>query len=267
LTISTSFKNLKHLSLKNIGGKLSSIAVGILLIGVFFSSTHDSSLKVNLFKERTFFENGYSFLLKDEFEREKKYLGEVEYLKIEMKGNGELFPAEPKFWHYTNSSGNEVSIPMPYIKKTLKKDFYISPVSDGEATIKKGEDRNIADYTIKVLSTEEEEKGENLIEQIAKLDININGKSENLILKRGINKKGFVLYSNPTQSKLLNETIELKNFSLNEITITSPTISNSIEIEIIKKPLMSFVRFGYYLIIIGLLLSTIKRFIYFLKYK
>ena len=76
-----------------------------------------------------------------------------------------------------------------------------------------------------------------------------------------------MLYSNPTQSKLLNETIELKNFSLNEITITSPTISNSIEIEIIKKPLMSFVRFGYYLIIIGLLLSTIKRFIYFLKYK
>lgn len=261
LVISTSFKGLKHLRLKNIGGKLTSIAVGILLIGIFFSSTQDSSLKVNLFKERTFFENSYSFLLKDEFEKEKKYLGEVETLKIEMKGNGELFTAKPKFWHYTNSSGKEVSLPMPYIKKTLKKDFYISPVSDGEATIKKGEDRNIADYTINVLSTEEEKKGENLIEQTAKLDINLNGKSENLSLIRGVDKKGFVLYSNPTQSTLLNENIELRNFSLNEITITSPTISNSIEMEIIKKPLMSFVRFGYYLIIIGLLLSTIKKFI------
>lgn len=261
LAISTSFKGLKHLRLKNIGGKLTSVAIGILLIGVFFSSTHDSSLRVNLFKERTFIENSYSFLLKDEFEREKKYLGEVEFLKIEMKGNGELFTAKPKFWHYTNSLGKEVSIPMPYIKKTLKKDFYVSPALNGEATIKKEEKREIADYTIKVLSIEEEERGENLIEQTVKLDINFNGKSESLSLIRGVDKKGFVLYSNPVHSTLLNEAIELKNFSLNEITITSPTISNSIEMEIIKKPLMSFVRFGYYLIIFGLLLSTIKRFI------
>ncbi|HPO29107.1 MAG TPA: cytochrome c biogenesis protein CcsA [Caldisericia bacterium] len=261
LAISTSFKGLKHLSLKNIGGKLTSVAVGILLIGVFFSSTQDSSLKVNLFKERTFFKDSYSFLLKDEFEREKKYLGEVESLKIEMKGNGELFTAKPKFWHYTNSLGQEVSLPMPYIKKTLKKDFYISPALDGEASIKKGEERKIADYTVKVLSIEEEEKGENLIEQTAKLDINFNGKNENLSLNRGVDKKGFILYSNPVHSTLLNEIIELRDFSLNEITITSSTISNSIEMEIIKKPLMSFLRFGYYLIIIGLLLSTIKRFI------
>ena len=240
---------------------MTSVAVGILLIGVFFSSTQDSSLKVNLFKERTFFKDSYSFLLKDEFEREKKYLGEVESLKIEMKGNGELFTAKPKFWHYTNSLGQEVSLPMPYIKKTLKKDFYISPALDGEASIKKGEERKIADYTVKVLSIEEEEKGENLIEQTAKLDINFNGKNENLSLNRGVDKKGFILYSNPVHSTLLNEIIELRDFSLNEITITSSTISNSIEMEIIKKPLMSFLRFGYYLIIIGLLLSTIKRFI------
>lgn len=72
LAISTSFKGLKHLRLKNIGGKLTSVAIGILLIGVFFSSTHDSSLRVNLFKERTFIENSYSFLLKALNSKEKK---------------------------------------------------------------------------------------------------------------------------------------------------------------------------------------------------
>lgn len=57
---------------------------------------------------------------------------------------------------------------------------------NGEATIKKEEKREIADYTIKVLSIEEEERGENLIEQTVKLDINFNGKSESLSLIRGV---------------------------------------------------------------------------------
>jgi len=263
LAISSSFKGLKkHLKLIKLGGKLTSISVGILLIGIFFSSTQESSFKVNLFKERTFFGKEYSLHLKNEFNKIQKYIGEEEFINMEVRGNGDLFNATPSFWHFKSSSGAEISLPKPYIKKTIKKDYYISPISNGEANLKEGEERIIADYRIKILSIKEEDKGENFKEEQATLKIEFNEKEEVLSLNRGVDRKGFTLYSNPLKSKILGETIELKNFSKEEreITITSPSISNSIEFEIVKKPLMSFLRTSYYLMIIGLLLSTIYRF-------
>lgn len=262
LTITTSFKGLKHLKPIKFGGKLAHIGIGIILIGVFFSSMYDSSFRVSLFKERPFFGQEYSIHLKDEFLKNKKYIGEEEFVNIEFKGNGDFFIATPSLWSFKSSSGVNMSLPKPYIKKTLNKDYYIIPLGEGKANLKEGEERKIADFTVKLLSIKESEKGKNLKEEQATLKIGFKGEEETLNLIRGVDKKGFVLYSNHYKSKLLDEAIELESFSNEdkEITITSPTISNSQEFEIHFKPMMSFVRTGYYLIIFAIILSTIYRF-------
>ncbi|MGB2989664.1 MAG: cytochrome c biogenesis protein CcsA, partial [Candidatus Zixiibacteriota bacterium] len=112
-----------------IGGFLTHVGAGMLIVGIVTSSGYDSSEKINLPKDQTEEAFGYQFT----------YLGlesgsrsDQDALKIKVQKGHKSFVAKPKFYF---SEYNQGIMRTPHIKINLLYDLYLSPLehSQGDA--------------------------------------------------------------------------------------------------------------------------------------
>ena len=260
LLISTSLRKLKKINLLGLGDRLSHIGIGLLLIGIFFSSMYSSSTRVNLFINQPYYHSKYSLIIND-IKKEKKYIGNAETYGLEIKGlsSNDLVELKPAFWKY-EKNGNSTLLGVPSTKILLLRDIQAIPVGENDLTIKIGEEKQLPNIIIKLLNIDERKEKE-LIKQELTFKINYKNNESLLFLNRAINSNGMIIYSHPAMSDSINELVELKNYNKDTgyVTISLPSARGSVEFEIIEKPLMNVVRSGYYLLIIGTLIVFLKR--------
>ncbi|MFQ6032261.1 MAG: heme lyase CcmF/NrfE family subunit, partial [Candidatus Zixiibacteriota bacterium] len=139
--------------LKFIGGFLTHVGVGLLLVGIVTSSGYDKSRKISLPRDQTEEVFGYRFTY---LGMESSSLGENDVLKIEVQKGNKHFMARPKYYF---SEYNQGIMRTPHIKIKPLYDLYLTPLehTQGEGSeedlfqIRKGETLEEKGYTIRFL--------------------------------------------------------------------------------------------------------------------
>jgi cytochrome c-type biogenesis protein CcmF len=118
--------------LRFVGGFLTHVGVGIMLVGIVTSSGHDRSERINLSRNETGEAFGYRFTY---LGMESSSLGEDGVLRIEVEKGEGRFVARPKYYF---SEYNQGTMRTPHIKVNLLYDLYLTPLQHSQGEDKEG---------------------------------------------------------------------------------------------------------------------------------
>ncbi len=264
--------------MRNAGGYLSHVGVGIMFLGVLASSAYDQSAKVTL-------EQGVAQRVGDDLTLTfKRYVprhgDEKESMEVEVvRDDGFRYLAYPKF--FLNDRTRQLMV-NPDIKNTLLRDFYISPIQfepgqphgvDHRAQLVRGEATTAGDLEIRFVDFNLSQTGDpamalaggGLVTIGADLEVSRNGQVRPLT----------VLYSFSSSGQARTPPVELVgggqlamtgiNPNLGQVQIDVAGVASEaklarLSLDVTRKPLIQLVWGGLYVVFAGGVLATWKRF-------
>lgn len=256
--------------LKSLGGYLTHLGVGLLLVGILTSTGYSRSVKLNLPINETKEALGYKFTYVgiDSTSKDRK-----DALEVMVEKGDKNFLARPKFYYSEFTHG---MLRHPSIKTNLLDDLYLAPLKfskQGESeeeslfSLQKGEAEKVNGYDIKfvgfdmtthekvdqitvgaILEVEKDDMTDTLVPIIAmgrtegdqtKSEVQLPGGEDYLILKR-IDADRKMIY-----------------FSL--VLSAEETSGDLLILNVSKKPLINLFWLGTILILVGLIIATYRR--------
>lgn len=259
------FTNLKALiqriktKSKSWGAYLSHLGFGIMLVGILFSSAYNVKETVNLPLDEKKEALGNELTYKGP---QSSFMDEDNFLKVEVQKNNRKFTAKPKFYY---SDYTESIVRSPHIQYGLLSDLYLAPaeIEDNweSFTLVKGDSARINDYWIKFLSFDmSSHMQDEDISVGAVLEIEKEGVKDTLIpliILKGEEKEQVEKRLSETELLYLDEVDADKKMV--GLSLVDETQKEVLVLEVSKKPLISLVWLGTILIMVGLLVTTIRR--------
>ena len=249
------------------GGYLTHLGVGLLLVGIIFSSGYSKSIKLSLPVNETKEAFGYEFTY---LGIDSASLSEKDELKVKVQKGGENFIARPKFYYSEFTQG---MLRHPHIKINLLNDLYLAPLklSLGEEenlfSLQKGETKNLKGYTIKFMDFDMTTHGK--VDQVsvgAILEVEKNDQRETHIPTIVIGRTEGDQAKNKVQlpggeDYLILEKIDAdrRMIDLSLVLGAEETTEDLLILNVSKKPLINLYWLGTILILLGLVIATYRR--------
>jgi cytochrome c-type biogenesis protein CcmF len=255
--------------LKLVGGFLTHLGAGILLVGIITSSGYDKSEKLILPKGETGEALGYKFTY---LGINSSSSGKNELLRIEVQKRNTRFTAEPKYYF---SQYNQGIMRNPHIRITPLYDLYLSPMehSQGEDDqknlfqIQKGETIEKGEYRIGFVGFDMKSHGQKgQISVGAVLEVErgqekttltpsmVMGEIEENQIKQIVHLPG-------GGDHLVLEKIDAdrKMVTLRLVSEGEKTSQDLLVLNVGKKPLINLFWLGTILVMLGLTVATVRR--------
>jgi cytochrome c-type biogenesis protein CcmF len=254
---------------KPLGGFITHVGVGLMLVGIITSSGYSRSVKLNLPENEAKDAFGYKFTF---LGTEGDTLNQKSALKVNVEKGGNSFIAKPKLYF---SEYNQAYMRTPYIKITPLYDLYLAPLENqtGEEAganmilLKKGESKEVGGYDIKFIGFDMSAHGmEGGMRVGATLEITHENVTRTLtpaIVMGGTETEDSlrVILLPGGEDHLVLERINAddKSVALNLILTNPETGKNLLVLEVSRKPLINFLWLGTVLIMTGLVIATYRR--------
>ncbi|MCK4384928.1 MAG: cytochrome c biogenesis protein CcsA [candidate division Zixibacteria bacterium] len=253
--------------LKFVGGYLSHLGVGVLLVGIISSSGYSRSIKLSLPINEAKEAFGYKFTY---LGTDHASLSEKDAVKVKVQKGDKNFIARPKFYYSEFTQG---MLRHPHIEINFLNDLYLAPLklSLGEEeklfSLQKGETKNLKGYTIKfvdfdmtthskvaqvgvgaILEVEKNDQKKTLIPAI------VMGRTEGDQAKNKVQLPGGEDY-------LILEKIDAdrRMIDLSLVLGAEQTSVDLLLLNVSKKPLINLYWLGTVLILLGLVIATYRR--------
>ena len=254
---------------KSLGGFVTHVGVGLMLVGIITSSGYSRSVKLNLPENETKDAFGYQFTY---LGTEGDTLNQKSVLMVKVEKGGNSFIAKPKLYF---SEYNQAYMRTPYIRITPLYDLYLAPLENqtgeesGEKMIllKKGESKEVGGYDIKFVGFDMSAHGmEGGMRVGATLEITYENEKQTLtpaivmgaaeaedslrvVLLPGGNDHLFLERINADDKSIVLDLIQ-----------TNPQLGkNLLVLEVSRKPLINVLWLGTILIMAGLVIATYRR--------
>jgi cytochrome c-type biogenesis protein CcmF len=249
-----------------IGGFVTHMGFGIMMIGIVVSSAFSETEKINLYAGK---EPIGVFQYKISY---KGMAGEAttkdNYARIEVDDQGERFQADPKLFIAKENQG---IMRKPYIRKHLLYDLYLSPqdqqmVGEGnQLVLSKGETGKIGDYGVKFANFDMGNHGESGDMQVgAVLEVTRGSEVKEVVPRMTFTRDGkqFIKADMPNGDG---------SITLTEIQADSGTVSlafsgvpgmdvmDLLVLEVSKEPLINLVWLGVVMVCGGTFISYVRR--------
>ena len=253
-----------------IGGFLTHVGAGMLIVGIVYSSGYDTSEKINLPYSQTEEAFGYQFT----------YLGlaggsqgDQDALKINVQKGKSSFLAKPKFYY---SEYNQGTMRTPHIKINLLYDLYLSPLEHNQGEEKqrglfslgRGETAEKNGYTITFVDFQVESHAQTgQISAGAILEVEHNGEKATLVptqvmggIEEGQIKRMVHLPGGEDHLVLEKIDADRKMVALRLILKEEQTSEDLLVLSVEKKPLINLFWLGTILVMLGLAIASVRRF-------
>ena len=263
--------------LKFIGGFLTHVGVGLLLVGIITSSGYNKSQKISLPRNETKEAFGYQFTYLGMDSSSSPASGGIsegknDVLKIKVQKGNKHFMARPKYYF---SEYNKGIMRTPHIKINPLYDLYLTPLehSQGEDTvenlfqIRKGEALEERGYTIKFVGFDlasHAQEGQASVGAI--LEVEHNGEKATLTPTMGMggieeSQIKRMVHLPGGNDHLILEKIDAdrKAIELNLVLAEEETSEDLLVLNVSKKPLINLFWLGTVLILLGLIIATYRR--------
>jgi cytochrome c-type biogenesis protein CcmF len=254
---------------KSLGGFITHVGVGLMLVGIISSSGYSRSVKLNLPEKEAKDAFGYQFTY---LGTEGDTLNQKSALKVNVEKGGNSFIAKPKLYF---SEYNQAYMRTPYIRITPLYDLYLAPLENqtgeesGEKMIllKKGESKEVGGYNIKFEGFDMSAHGmEGGMRVGATLEITHEGEKQIFtpaIFMGGTEREDSlrVILLPGGEDHLVLERINAddKSVTLNLILTNPEAGKNLLVLEVSRKPLINVLWMGTILIMAGLVVATYRR--------
>ena len=264
--------------LRNVGGYLAHVGVGIMFLGILASSAYDQSAKVTL-------EQGVAQTVGDDLTMTfKRYLPrqghEKERMEIEVvRDDGFRYNAYPKF--FLNDRTRQLMV-NPDVKNTVLQDFYISPIQyepgqqpggNHRMQLARGETAVAGDLEIRFVDFNLNETGDLQVALASGGMVTIGANLE--VTRDGEVQPLTTIYRFSAAGQLQTPMVDLPGGGRLAMTGINPNAGEvqfdvagvavegkpaKLSIDVTRKPLIQLVWGGLYVILAGGALSTWKRF-------
>jgi cytochrome c-type biogenesis protein CcmF len=255
--------------MKFLGGYLTHVGVGLMLVGIITSSGYSRSTKINLPEEETKEAFGYKFTY---LGTEKDTSNQRDVLKVKVEKDSKSFVARPRFYFSEYTQGY---MQAPYIKVNLLDDLYLAPlehregdeVSENLFSIKKGETKEVEGYTIKFAGFDMSSHGMGEAMSVG-ATLEITHQEEKTILTPIIvigeteeDEAKNIVHLPGGEDHLVLEEIDAdqKMVALNLFLAKEEPAKDLLVLEVSRKPLINVLWLGTVLIMMGLLITTYRR--------
>ncbi len=249
-----------------IGGFMTHMGFGVLMVGIVVSSAFAQTDKVNLYtNDQAVPSFGYNI----------KYKGMGGDLTnkdnpvwLEVQDGHESWKADPKMFIAQENQG---LMRKPYIRKFLLYDLYLSPqehrtMGDGDkVTLSKGEEKKIGEYGVRFKQFDLGDHADASTMQVgAVLEVTGNGKTETVVPRMAFSQTG----RQYMEAKMPdgNGSIMLQDIqadagmvSLKFSGVPGMDIVDLLVLEVSKKPLINLVWLGVVMICAGTFVSFVRR--------
>jgi len=254
---------------KPLGGFITHLGVGLMLVGIITSSGYSRSVKINLPENETKDAFGYKFTF---LGTEEDSINQKNALKVKVEKGGNSYIAKPKLYY---SEYNQAYMRTPSIKINLLNDLYLAPLEHRTAdeastnliAIKKGEEKEVEGYTIKFTGFDMSSHGmEGGMSVGATLEV-IRGNETRIltpILVMGraeVDRSKSMVHLPGGEDHLVLEKIDADNktVTLSLVLAKEEPATNLLVVEVSQKPLINVLWLGTVLIMAGLVIATYRR--------
>ncbi len=255
--------------LKFVGGFLTHVGAGMLVVGIVTSSGYGKSEKINLRRYETGEALGFQFTF---LGTDTSSSGESDALKIKVEKGNRNFVARPRFYFSEYSQG---IMRTPHIKVNLLYDLYLSPLEHGQGEdadknlfqVRKGETVTKEDYSITFVGFDlgsHAQAGQ--ISVGAVLDVEHNGERATLTptlvmggIEEGQIKRMTHLPGGGDHLVLEKVDADRKIVTLRLILEEEKTSEDLLVLSVEKKPLINLFWLGTILVMVGLTIATVRR--------
>ena len=249
-----------------IGGFVTHMGFGIMMIGIVVSSVFSETEKINLYAGQ---EPVGAFQYKISY---KGMAGDVttkdNYARLEVDDQGERFQADPKLFIAKENQG---MMRKPYIRKHLLYDLYLSPqdqqiMGEGnQLVLGKGETGKIGDYGVKFASFDMGNHGEKGDIQVgAVLEVTRGSETKEVVPRMAFTRGGkqFIKADMPNGDGSITLTdiqADVGKVSLAFSGVPGTDVMDLLVLEVSKKPLINMVWLGVVMVCGGTFISYVRR--------
>jgi cytochrome c-type biogenesis protein CcmF len=254
---------------KLLGGFVTHVGVGMLVVGIIASSGYDRSKNINLPKGRTEETLGYQFTY---LGLEGHSAGKGDVLKIRVQKGNSSFVAKPEFYF---SEYNRGIMRTPYIKIYPLYDLYLSPLEHDQGEdqgrdllqIGKGQTVEKEGYTITFVGFDMSSHAEaGQISVGAVLDVEHDGEKTTLTpvmvmggIEEGQIKSPVSLPGGGGYLVLERIDADRKMVTLRLVPEAEETSEDFLVLSVSKKPLINLLWLGTIVVMLGLFAATVRR--------
>lgn len=250
---------------QQIGGPVSHLGIGILLIGIIVSGNLSKEQQLVLSKDKKAEAFGYQLLYKG--------MDDKSFARIEVTKGESFFIATPRFYYSSYNRGN---MREPDIRPGILKDLYISPLEHrsetaSQLTLVKGQTKSFAGYAITFDSFQMENHAEGG-HFVVGARLSVAGKDSTFIITPAIILASEVRESQPAILPLtdpgkqvsvaltgLNADEKQIELSFEGLTEDTGKAQDQLVVEVSIKPMMSILWLGTLLIISGAIIALNRR--------
>jgi cytochrome c-type biogenesis protein CcmF len=249
-----------------IGGFITHMGFGIMMIGIVVSSAFSETEKINLYAGQ---DPVGAFQYKISY---KGMAGEAttkdNYARLEVDDQGERFQADPKLFIAKENQG---MMRKPYIRKHLLYDLYLSPQDQqitgegNQLVLSKGETGKIGDYGVKFVSFDMGNHGNAGDMQVgAVLEVTRGSETKEVVPRMEFTRDGkqFLKADMPNGDgsiTLKDIQADAGKVSLAFSGVPGMDIMDLLVLEVSKKPLINLVWLGVVMVCGGTFISYVRR--------
>jgi cytochrome c-type biogenesis protein CcmF len=249
-----------------IGGFVTHMGFGIMMIGIVISSAFSETEKVNLYAGHEpvgalDYKISYSGMAGDITTKDN-------YARLEVDDQGQRFQADPKLFLAKENQG---IMRKPYIRKHLLYDLYLSPQdqqmvgSGNQLVLGKGETGKMGEYGVKFASFDMGSHAESGDMQVgAVLEVTRGSQTQEVVPRMTFTRDGkqFVKADMPNgDGSIVLQDIQADagKISLAFSGVPGMDVMDLLVLEVTKKPLINLVWLGVVMVCVGTYVSYVRR--------
>ncbi|MCK5848095.1 MAG: cytochrome c biogenesis protein CcsA [Caldisericia bacterium] len=231
--------------------KIIHVAIGLIIPGIVLTSALSQSWQLYVGTQKPKVLDEYQLIQLDNQKKIDMYIGNKTTFFLECKGNNlNVIEFNPEIWNYSRNYTN-FSMTIPSINTSWKKDLQLIPFTENGIQIKNSKTTTWDSVEYYLESLEFEEKLD-IIKQKARLKIRSNNTDdEEFYLLRMTNKSGRQLNPVRVYSEITKGHIMWIDTDEDSIIITTDKRMTQRKYELIEKPGMVWIKFGFVVLIIG----------------
>lgn len=249
-----------------IGGFVTHMGFGIMMVGIVISSAFSQTETVNLYSGQgpvKSFEYAISYS-----GMESDIMNKDNAVHLQVQDGHSQFRADPKMFIAKENQG---MMRKPFIRKYFLHDLYLSPqqqqnVGDGDKMIlTKGEAKRIGEYDVKFLNFDMGDHSDpNTMQVGAVMEVTKNGQTKTVTPKVAFTQSGkkFIKADMPDgQGSMVLQDIQADAgmVSLQFAGVPGMDVVDLLVLEVSKKPLINLVWAGLIMVVLGTFISFIRR--------